>query len=88
LVFAGLLTAALGLGGAGAQEKGKGQKERLTFEVYKDAKDEFRWRLKAGNGQVIATAGQGYKSKADCEHGIQIIKDGAAEAKVEEASGK
>ena len=33
------------------------------FEVYKDKAGEFRFRLKAGNGEVIAT-GEGYKSKA------------------------
>jgi uncharacterized protein YegP (UPF0339 family) len=60
----------------------------LTFEIYKDAKQEFRWRLKASNGQVIATSGQGYKSKADCRHGIEVIQKEAAEAKVIEAEEK
>jgi uncharacterized protein YegP (UPF0339 family) len=40
--------------------------------------------LKATNGQVIATSGRGYKNKADCEHAIDVIKQGAKEAKVEE----
>lgn len=64
-----------------AEEK---EKSHLTFEIYKDAKSEFRWRLKAGNGQIIATSGEGYKAKADAEHGIKLIQDGAAKAKVEE----
>jgi uncharacterized protein YegP (UPF0339 family) len=33
------------------------------FELYKDAKGEFRWRLVASNGQTIANGGEGYKSK-------------------------
>lgn len=61
-------------------------KERtLTFEIYKDGKEEFRWRLKATNGAIIATGGQGYKAKADCEKGIELIKEGASKAKVVEA---
>jgi uncharacterized protein YegP (UPF0339 family) len=69
------------------ETKGDG-KRGLTFEIYKDAKEEYRWRLKAANGQIIATSGQGYKAKADCRHGIELIQEGAAKAKVEEVSGK
>ncbi len=59
-----------------------------TFEIYQDARKEYRWRLKAGNGQVIATSGQGYKAKADCRHGIEVIQKEAAAARVEEAVAK
>ena len=38
------------------------------FELYKDAKGEFRWRLKASNGQTIATGGEGYSSKASARN--------------------
>src|SRR5262245_42219114 len=55
-------------------------KDGLKFELYKDAKEEFRWRLKAADGKVIATAGQGYKAKADCQHGIEVIQE-AGDAK-------
>jgi uncharacterized protein len=48
--------------------------DRLKFEVYQDASKDFRWRLKAGNGEVLATAGQGYKAKADCTKGVERIK--------------
>ncbi|PLX34112.1 MAG: DUF1508 domain-containing protein [Clostridiales bacterium] len=53
------------------------------FEVYKDARGEYRFRLKAANGQVIAT-GEGYKTKASCMNGIESIKKNAPEAKVVE----
>ncbi|MGE5828296.1 MAG: YegP family protein [Micromonosporaceae bacterium] len=43
------------------------------FEIYKDARGEYRWRLKSGNGQVIATGGEGYVSKAGAENGIQAV---------------
>ena len=59
---------------------------RLKFETYQDEKEEHRWRLKATNGQIIATSGQGYKDKRDCENAIDVIKKGAEEAKIEEAS--
>jgi uncharacterized protein YegP (UPF0339 family) len=65
-----------------AEERG------LTFEVYKDRKEEFRWRLKAGNGQIIAVSSEGYKSKDDCRKGIELIQTGAAKAKVEDAAAK
>ena len=68
-----------------AQDKDKGG---LTFEVYKDKADEYRWRLKAANGRIIGTSGQGYEAKADCMHGIDLIQMGAAKAKVIELKAK
>jgi uncharacterized protein len=57
-----------------------------TFEIFKDNKKEFRWRLKASNGLIIATSGEGYVAKADCEHGLELVKKDAAKAKVEDKS--
>ena len=53
------------------------------FEVYKDKADKFRFRLKAGNGEVIAV-GEAYESKASCMNGIESIKKNAPEAAVVE----
>ena len=55
---------------------------RLVFQVYKDKKDEWRWRLKAGNGEPIAS-GEGFASKAACLASIDIVKK-SADAPVEE----
>ncbi|MGC3995242.1 MAG: DUF1508 domain-containing protein [Propionicimonas sp.] len=55
-----------------------------TFELYADAKGEYRWRLKASNGQVIATGGQGYASKANARAGIESVKKNAGDAEVTE----
>ena len=52
------------------------------FEVYQDKAGEYRFRLKATNGQTIAT-GEGYKAKPSCLNGIESIKRNAPEAKVE-----
>ena len=60
--------------------------ETLThpkYEVYKDKAGEFRFRLKAKNGEIIAT-GEGYKAKASCVNGIESVKKNAADAPVEE----
>ena len=53
------------------------------FEIYKDKKGEFRWRLRADNNQVIAT-GEGYASKAGCKNGIESVKKNAPKAEVVE----
>jgi uncharacterized protein YegP (UPF0339 family) len=44
------------------------------FEVYKDKKGEFRFRLNAKNGQAIL-ASEGYSSKAGCLNGIKSVQD-------------
>lgn len=54
------------------------------FEVYADKAGEFRFRLKATNGQVIATS-EGYKSKSGCMNGIESVKKNAPEAEVVDA---
>ncbi len=48
------------------------------FEVYTDKAGKRRWRLKAGNGQIIAAASQGYASKKSLDRSIEIVKQGAA----------
>jgi uncharacterized protein YegP (UPF0339 family) len=65
-------------------ERLKTEADKLNFEVYEDNAKESRWRAKSSNGQVVATSSQGYKSKTDCEKGIELIKKGAAKAEVEE----
>lgn len=46
------------------------------FEVYVDKAGEFRFRLKARNGEIIAT-GEGYKAKKSCLNGIESIRKNA-----------
>ena len=52
------------------------------FELYKDASGKFRFRLKASNGQIIATGGEGYSSKATARAGIASVKKNAPEAEI------
>ena len=49
------------------------------FEVYADKRGEFRFRLKAANGQIIAV-GEAYKAKASCLNGIASIRKNAPDA--------
>ena len=51
------------------------------FEVYLDKAGEYRFRLKAKNGEIIAT-GESYKAKAGCLNGIESVKRNAPESPV------
>ena len=54
-------------------------KKHPKFEMYVDKAGEFRFRLKAKNGEVIAVS-EGYKAKASCENGIASVKKNAPDA--------
>ena len=59
------------------------QKEKHPkFEVYQDKAGEYRYRLKATNGQIIAVS-ESYKAKTSAMNGIQSVKKNAAEGKIE-----
>ncbi len=64
--------------------EGYATEKNPKFEVYTDKAGEFRFRLKATNGQIIAT-GEGYKSKSGCMNGIESVKKNAADAAVVDA---
>lgn len=51
------------------------------FEIYTDKAGEFRFRLKATNGQIIAVS-EGYKAIASCNNGIASVKKNAPEADI------
>ena len=52
------------------------------FEVYTNKAGEFRFRLKARNGEIIA-ASEGYTAKASCLNGVESVRKNAADAQVE-----
>ena len=54
------------------------------FEVYTDKAGEYRFRLKASNGQIIAV-GEGYKAKVGCLNGIESVKKNTPDASIVEA---
>ena len=51
------------------------------FEMYTDKAGEFRFRLKARNGEIIAVS-EGYKAKASCQNGIESVRKNAPDAEV------
>ena len=50
----------------------------MKFEVYKDKKGEFRWRLKHANGNILATSSEGYKARDSVMKGIENVKNSAS----------
>lgn len=51
------------------------------FEMYTDKAGEFRFRLKATNGQIIAVS-EGYKAKPSCLNGIESVRKNVVGAQI------
>ena len=71
---------------AGVEDQTEAGFQTLThpkFEMYTDKAGEFRFRLKATNGQIIATS-EGYTTKASCVNGIESVKKNAEVAQIVE----
>ena len=49
----------------------------MRFELYRDAGGQWRWRLRARNGEIVAESGEGYVRREDCEHGIALVRQSA-----------
>ena len=63
--------------------EGYATEKNPKFEIYNDKAGEFRFRLKATNGQVIAVS-EGYTALAGCENGIESVKKNAVDAEIVE----
>ena len=61
--------------------EGYAEVKHPKFEIYNDKAGEYRFRLKATNGQVIAVS-EGYKALASCENGVESVKKNAPEAEI------
>jgi len=55
----------------------------MTYYVYVDARNEWRWYLQAANGKKIAESGEGYRNKQDCLDAIRLVKS-SSQAPVQE----
>ena len=53
------------------------------FEIYTDKAGEYRFRLKARNGEIIAVS-EGYAAKTSCENGVESVRKNAPKAEVVE----
>ncbi len=60
------------------------QKGGLRFELYRDSRKGFRWRLKSANGRVLATGGEAYSTRSACREAIDRIREGASSAEVDD----
>ena len=58
------------------------------FEVYEGKDGQWYFRLKAGNGEIIARGSEGYTTKAACLKGIDSVKRNAPEAPIVELEEK
>jgi hypothetical protein len=53
------------------------------FEITKDKAGKFRFRLKAGNGEIIATS-EAYETKSSAKNGITSVQNNAPAATIED----
>ena len=63
-----------------------GSQMLARFEVFRDKRDEWRWRLRHRNGNVIATSGEGYTRKHNAQKGLRSVMRNAPDAEVTEDS--
>ena len=54
------------------------------FELFRDRNDEWRWRLRHRNGNIIATSGEGYTRKHNARKGIRSVMQNASGAEIGE----
>jgi uncharacterized protein YegP (UPF0339 family) len=57
----------------------------MHFHLYKDRGGEWRWRLVAVNGKIVADSAEAYATKSNAEAGIALVQRDAAAAPVRES---
>ena len=55
----------------------------MTFEIYPDRSGEYRWRLRARNGELMAVSEEGFTRKSSCLNSVKRIQEEAAGAELE-----
>jgi len=58
------------------------------FELFRDRADEWRWRLRHQNGNIVATSGEGYTRKHNARKGLRSVVKNAPAAPVTEVEGE
>lgn len=53
-----------------------------NFEIYRDAGGFYRWRLRSSNGQVVASSGESFASRANAERAAEQVKRSAGAAAI------
>jgi uncharacterized protein len=54
------------------------------FEIYADSAGKYRWRLKDGNSQIVASSGESFDSKSNAKRAAENVKSTASNANVED----
>ena len=54
------------------------------FQIYTDAAGKYRWRLKDGDGEKVASSADSYASKSDARLAAQLVKGTAPDAVIED----
>ena len=49
----------------------KAGKRATRFELYRDKRGDWRWRVVAANGRVLADSGEGYSRRCDALRGAE-----------------
>ena len=62
--------------------EGFAKEKNPKFEIYNDKSGEFRFRLKAKNGQIIATS-EGYTTMKACKNGVASVRKNSVDAPIE-----
>lgn len=55
----------------------------MKATIYKDQAGEWRWRIRADNGEKIADSGEGYKQEYDARHGLRLVLDAGSDIEIE-----
>ena len=46
----------------------------MRYQMYRDNSSQYRWRLWSSNNRIVADSAESYHNKADCQHGINLVK--------------
>ena len=44
------------------------------YQIFKDTRGEFRWRLRAGNGEIVLHSSEGYQTRQGCTNSIESVR--------------
>jgi len=47
---------------------------QAKLEIYRDGRREWRWRLRASNGRILADSGEGYRRHASVRKAVDRVR--------------
>ena len=64
------------------QPEDRPEASTYRFEIYRDAKGEYRWRFVAPNGRIMADSGEGYKTKEALCRSLESFREHMVKAEI------